>query len=75
MGQASSFDDPLSEKTKTREKQGAQVSHPRNTQMCAPCPRRVLKRTHSASLLVVKRASGPDHPCATDFDYKLTALP
>jgi len=59
------------EKRKTREKQGAQVSLRRNTQMFAPCPRHVLERTSSTSLLGVKRASGPDQPCATDLVYKL----
>jgi hypothetical protein len=56
---------------KTRGIQGAQVSLRRNTQMFAPCPRRVLERTLSTSLLVVKRASGPHYPCTTDFVYTL----
>jgi len=64
---------PAEKRKTTRGKQGAQVSLHRNTQMFAPCPRRVLERTRSASLLVVKRASGTYHPCAMDFVYTLIA--
>jgi len=39
--------------------------------MFVPCPRLVLERTSSASLLGVKRASGADLPCAADFVYTL----
>jgi hypothetical protein len=40
--------------------------------MFVPCPRLVLERTSSASVLGVKRASGPDLPCAADFVYTPT---
>jgi len=61
------------EKRRRGNQQGTQVSLHRNTQMFVPCPRLVLERTSSASVLGVKRASGPDLPCAANFDYTLTA--
>jgi len=60
------------EKRRRGDQQGTQVSLPRNTQMFVPCPRLVLERTSSASLLGVKRASGADLPCAADFVYTLS---
>ena len=59
------------EKRRRGNQQGTQVSLPRNTQMFVPCPRLVLERTSFASVLGVKRASGPDLPCAADFVYTL----
>ncbi|REK63690.1 MAG: hypothetical protein DF221_09200 [Brevibacillus sp.] len=76
MGQASSFDDLLSGKTKDAGKNRGHKSHlVENTRMFAPCPRPVLERTTSTYMLGVKRASGPDHPCATDVVYMLNSLP
>jgi len=40
--------------------------------MFVPCPRLVLERTSSASVLGVKRASGPDLPCAANIVYTLS---
>ncbi|CAJ1001236.1 hypothetical protein BSPP4475_02745 [Brevibacillus aydinogluensis] len=59
------------EKRRRGNQQGTQVSLPRNTQMFVPCPRLVLERTSFASVLGVKRASGPDLPCAANFVYTL----
>jgi len=58
-------------KRRRGDQQGTQVSLPRNTQMFVPCPRLVLERTTSASVLGVKRSSGPDLPCAADVIYTL----
>jgi len=71
MGQASSFDDLLSGKTlDAGYTGGTSLTSLKYPDVC-PCPFRVLKRRPLTSLLVVKRASGPDHPCATDFVYTL----